>query len=147
MRLLFITLLFLLVPSSLFAKGGIREGDYYGFALFDGGTLRMPVTMSAVPVKNQESGQCDLLVVMRLSYGGFQSHEYQAISFYMRNYRPEETKFEFDGSNGSNSYALVDAKIEDKSQIFRGRLRSFKAGLNEASLELIFHDPIKVITF
>lgn len=136
--------------SCLFAPNAYSDvlasplaGTYAGYAWVPGSDLKVPMTMTSVYYN--EGGDQKAVFIVRLSLGGFVSHEYQAYSYTIDQFDHSKPTLDLD-SNGNattDDVSFFDGAVSADRTRITGKLQSNRSGLVDADYELTYVDENK----
>lgn len=115
-----------------------QPGRFVGYIQMKKSPVKIPVSFDAIRVPTA-SGQADLVVVMKLTFGGFDGHEYVTQNYKIANYdwsAPEITLDANEGGNGPD-ISLTNGLVSSDGQSIEGKIHTAKGGAITGAIKLV----------
>lgn len=124
-----------------------RSITYFGYVLLPKNNLKIPARLELIRDGYHEGAASDLVAFLKLSYGGFDSHEYATQIYRQKDFDWNAFDLVLDANVAGNGpdLTIFDVVTTNEKKVLSGRVRSFLGETSQVgSIELIRYDNLDI---
>lgn len=116
-----------------------QPGRFVGYIHMKNSPVKIPVAFEALRVPAADGKTADLVVIMRVTFGGFDGHEYVTQNYKIANYDWSVPEIALDANDGGNGpdISLTDGLVSADGQSIKGIIHTAKGGPITGTVELV----------